>query len=82
MSYENTQCPCRGQKLPETMLCPDCETAVAGTYDRREMDNPAAPLEARRAAAIRILAVSRRRLSSTGAPSPASVSSVCSVGTS
>jgi hypothetical protein len=79
MSYENTRCPCRGQKLPETMLCPDCETAVAGTYDRREMDNPAAPLEARRAAAIRILAVSCRR---TRAPSPASVSSVCSVGTS
>jgi hypothetical protein len=45
------------------MLCPDCETAVAGTYDRREMDNPAAPLEARRAAAIRILAVSCRRQS-------------------
>lgn len=63
MSYKNTRCPCGGQKLTETMLCPACETAVAGTYDRREMDNRAAPLEARRAAAIRLLAVSRRRQS-------------------
>jgi hypothetical protein len=61
MSYENTRCPCGGPKLTNTMLCIACEDVVAGTYDRREMDNPAAPLEARRAAAIRILAVSCRR---------------------
>ena len=61
MSYENTRCPCGGTKLTETMLCPACEQAVAGTFDRREMDNRAAPLEARRSAAIRVLACARQR---------------------
>jgi len=86
MSYENTRCPCRGQKLAETMLCPDCETAVAGTYDREQIGNLAASLEARRAAAIRILAVCRRRASAIRAHSRDSratfPASVCSVGTS
>jgi hypothetical protein len=82
MSYENTQCFCGGQKLTNTMLCIACEDVVAGTYDRKHMDDRTASLESRRFAAIRVLAVSRRRLSSTGAPSPVSVSSVCSVGTS
>jgi hypothetical protein len=61
MSYENTQCVCGGRKLTDTMLCADCEKAVEGTFDRREMENPAATWEQRRNAAIRCLAVARRR---------------------
>lgn len=61
MSYDNTHCPCGGKKMTETMLCPECEVAVAGTFDRQEMDNPHASFEKRRNAAIRVLAVARRR---------------------
>ena len=61
MSYENTHCVCGGKKQTDTMLCGDCEKSVAGMFDRREMDNEAAPLEQRRSAAIRCLAVARRR---------------------
>lgn len=61
MSYENSKCPCGGRKLTDTMLCDDCEKAVAGTFDRREMDDPKAPRDVRRSAAIRLLAVARRR---------------------
>lgn len=61
MSYENTLCPCGGKKLTETMLCDDCEKAVAGTFDRTLMDDRTAPFEDRRRAAIRVLTVSRRR---------------------
>jgi hypothetical protein len=61
MSWENTQCPCGSKKQTDTMLCHECETTVAGTFDRREMDNPAASVELRRNAAIRILACVRRR---------------------
>jgi hypothetical protein len=61
MSYENIHCPCGGKKLTDTMLCPECETALADNFDRREMDNPRATFEHRRNAAIRVLAVSRRR---------------------
>lgn len=62
MSWENTECPCGGEKLRETMICALCEAMVAGTYDRQRMDDPAVPLEQRRAAAIRVLAASRRRV--------------------
>ena len=61
MSYENTHCPCGGKKLTETMLCDSCEKTVAGTHDRTRMDDHTAPVEDRRRAAIRVLAVSRRR---------------------
>lgn len=29
MSYENTQCPCGGKKLIDTMLCSECEAFLA-----------------------------------------------------
>lgn len=61
MSYENTKCPCGGKKPTETMLCADCENAVAGTYDRVLMDNPNAGFGDRRRSAIRVLSVARRR---------------------
>jgi hypothetical protein len=61
MSYANTACPCGGRKRTETMLCNNCEQAFAATPDRQRMDDPTAPWESRRAAAIRILAAARRR---------------------
>lgn len=61
MSWANTTCPCGGAKERETMLCQACEVAVAGTFDRREMENEAAGFTERRNAAIRVLAVARRR---------------------
>jgi hypothetical protein len=61
MSYENNDCPCGGRKDRETMLCQPCEQHVAGSFDRREMDNQAATLGQRRAAAIRVLAAVRTR---------------------
>lgn len=61
MSYENTACPCGGHKLTDTMLCAACETAVAGTYDRKAMDDPGLPFELRRQSAIRVLIISHRR---------------------
>ena len=61
MSWDNTQCPCGGRKATETMLCAECEKFVEGTFDRREMDNPEASFDARRSAAIRVLACARRR---------------------
>lgn len=61
MSYENNKCPCGGRKLTETMLCDDCEKAVAGTFDRLNMDNHAVPVEVRRKSAIQVLAVCRKR---------------------
>ena len=61
MSYENTDCPCGGQKQRETMLCPECVSATAGTADAECLANPAMSWEHRRTAAMRLLAVSRRR---------------------
>ena len=61
MSYENTACPCGGQKLTDTMLCAACETAVAGTYDRKAMDDHRNGFELRRQSAMRVLSISRRR---------------------
>jgi len=61
MSYENNKCPCGGRKLTETMLCDECEKAVAGTFDRLRMDDKSAILEDRRRSAIRVLAVARKR---------------------
>lgn len=61
MSYENEKCPCGDKKLTDTMLCGACEGVVAGTFDRVQMVDPAASFELRRNAAIRVLAVSRRR---------------------
>ena len=61
MSYDNTHCVCGGRKLVETMLCGDCETFVSSKPERARMDDPTATWEARRGAAIRVLAQARRR---------------------
>ncbi len=61
MSYENNKCPCGGRKLTDTMICVACEKVVVGTFDRVQMDNVLAGFEVRRFAAMRVLAVARRR---------------------
>lgn len=61
MSYANTICPCGGTKLPNTMLCDECEKHVAGSYDRIRMDDPKARYVERRLSAIRVLAVIHNR---------------------
>jgi hypothetical protein len=61
MSYEDTNCPCGGRKERETMLCQLCEQHVAGSFDRRRMDDESSTWGQRRAAAIRVLAAVRTR---------------------
>lgn len=48
------------------MLCNGCEKFVEGTFDRREIDNPNASIGSRRSAAIRVLAMARRRCVGVG----------------
>ena len=61
MSYENNQCVCGGKKPTETMLCDECEAAVAGSFDRKRMDDKTASYEDRRRSAIFVLSVCRKR---------------------
>lgn len=68
MSYENTACPCGEKKRTDTMLCAACETAVAGSYDRKAMDDHHNPFELRRQSAMRVLAIARRRRTASALP--------------
>jgi hypothetical protein len=61
MSWENTACPCGGKKLTDTMLCSPCEQAFATHRDRLAMWDAALPFQSRREAAMRVLAMSRKR---------------------
>lgn len=63
MSYHDTQCVCGGKKQTDTMLCPACEEYTRETVDRRILDDPACNTDAHRGAAIRLLAMARRRKS-------------------
>ena len=60
MSYEDTNCPCGGQKARETMLCTECLTTFA---DRPEMEvfNQGGSSEWMRHNAIILIALARRR---------------------
>lgn len=61
MSYENSNCSCGGKKLTNTMLCPTCEASFSTHPDRFAMWDRKLPFAARRQAAIRVLAMSRKR---------------------
>jgi hypothetical protein len=61
MSYENTFCPCGGKKLPDTMLCADCETAFADRRERQTMNDLTVGVELRRHAAIVLVSLARSR---------------------
>lgn len=61
MSYENTACPCGDKKPSDTMLCDECYKAFR---DRREMSDyqdPTAPVEYRRHAAVVLVSLARER---------------------
>ena len=63
MSYESTTCPCGGKKERETMICDPCKAFAAATAanDLALYEDHRIPVETRRAMAIRILAIARRR---------------------
>jgi hypothetical protein len=61
MSYENTTCPCRGTKPPDTFLCDECVTAFAGRRETQAMNDTTQPVEVRRHAAIVLLSLARSR---------------------
>ena len=61
MSYENTACPCGGKKERETMICADCQIAFADTREMKTVNDTTEPPWSRRPAAIRLLAMARRR---------------------
>lgn len=64
MSWDDTRCPCGDRKERETLLCPACREQFKNTIEMKvfsaivpRVDNRAE----RRAAAIRLLAMARRR---------------------
>jgi hypothetical protein len=61
MSYENTECPCGGTKERETIICQACRLQFAEAIELDAMDNLKFPMETRRSAAIRVLAMARKR---------------------
>jgi hypothetical protein len=62
MSYENTKCPCGGNKPAGTMLCDDCIATLADRREVKDYQDGTLPLEYRRSAAIILCSLSRRRL--------------------
>ena len=61
MSYENTSCPCGGRKERETMLCAGCVAATDGVADAFIVADSSRQWQARRNAAIRLIAMARKR---------------------
>jgi hypothetical protein len=61
MSYENTSCPCGGRKERETMLCAPCIAATEGTIEAAVMHDTTRTWQTRRNAAIRLIAMARKR---------------------
>lgn len=61
MSFENTQCPCGGTKERETLICRDCLTQFTGSMELAIYQQHDGRTESRRAAAIRLLAMARKR---------------------
>ena len=61
MSYENNKCPCGERKERETMLCADCERDFASTIELAAYRDETGPTGVRRHAAIKLLAMARRR---------------------
>ena len=72
MSYENTSCPCGGRKERETMICDPCKSfaSVTAANDLSLYEDHRIPVKTRRAMAIRILAIARRRGNAKPLPAP------------
>jgi len=61
MSYENTSCPCGGKKLPDTMLCEECESTFKDRREMTEFKDGTLPVMFRRNAAMILLSLARSR---------------------
>ena len=61
MSYENTACPCGGKKPTDTMLCADCEAALASHPSMRWFKDTQQSPFCRRQAAIVLVTAARKR---------------------
>jgi hypothetical protein len=62
MTYDDTHCPCGGTKLRETMLCGECDTALADHPSMKVFKDPEHyKVDSRRHAAIVLLSLSRKR---------------------
>lgn len=61
MSYADTNCACGGRKLTDSLLCAKCEASFATTDDLATYRDERASVVLRRTAAIRLLALARRR---------------------
>ncbi len=62
MSYADEKCPCGGKKQRDTMLCSDCETALADRHEMRRYQDGTIPIDLRRHAAIVLLSLARGRM--------------------
>lgn len=61
MAFDDMRCPCGGTKMSETMLCLECEAAFTGTLDSKDFHDSRLSVDFRRTAAIKLLAMARRR---------------------
>lgn len=61
MSYENTKCPCGDRKEGGTMICETCDELLKPTVEHAAWMNEKLSMHTRRSAAIKVLAMSRRR---------------------
>ena len=61
MSWEGTVCACGNHKERESLLCRECEEAFRETPEMRTYLHPGSRWQARRNAAILLLALARRR---------------------
>lgn len=61
MAYSDDQCPCGGKKDRDTLLCATCTEQFEDTAEMRTFRDPEASTPFKRAAAIRLLQLSRRR---------------------
>lgn len=59
MSYEDTKCVCGGVKLTDTLLCAECVAAYTDNVYMKIYENEQG--EHRRSAAIKLLALARKR---------------------
>ena len=61
MSWENGQCVCGGRKQRETMLCAECERALANRPEMATLKDGKLSKQFRRRAAFELLALARDR---------------------
>jgi hypothetical protein len=61
MAYDDTHCPCGGQKIRETMLCDPCQIRLASRPENLILQDAASTWEQRRSAAIRLIALARSK---------------------